>query len=52
MNIDAKILSKQIQQNTLKVIYQLSSGIYPRNAGIFQYLQIYQCDTLDQQIED
>ena len=53
-------LKKNPQQNTsnpnstihLKDHTQLSSGIHPRDAKIFQYLQVNQCDTPHQQIEE
>ena len=48
MNTDVKILNKcianRIQQHIKKIIHH-NKWLYPRDAGILQYLQTNQCDT-------
>ena len=55
MDIDVEILNKMLAvhiQQYIKRSYTMISRIHPRDARIFQHLQINQCGTLYHQIEE
>ena len=55
MDINVEILNKILAvhiQQYIKRSYTMISRIHPRDARIFQHLQINQCGTLHHQIEE
>ena len=51
MHIDIKVLNKVLENRIQQHIKRIS-GIHPRDARIPQYMQINQCNTPYQQVEE